>query len=525
VDYLAQTGSPTFTTAEAVSHGFINLANGNLHLEIPIASVSQRGSIGFTAKFVYDGRVWKIVNNGSSKSWQPTNVPNSTMGWRFVTTADAGAMTYNAANISCGGSNTYPQYTNFVWSAPDGTRHLFYLTTQKPGGCNAQDIPTAQGYAQDSSGYYLSLTSYTNATIYARDGTIVHADGQSAYTVKDNNGNYFSLDANGNVIDTVGRTVATYVTGSSCPAPANYCYNVTNSQNQTSQFQVFTETLSVSTSFGVSGVTEYSGSLSFIQKITLADGTSYSFGYDAIATPTPVYQGYGELTGITVPAGGTFGYGYTTFSDAYGNVNRWVNSRGIGSSQWTYTPAVISTCSPGSVGCQQKVTEAKPSGDTVIDTFTLNNGAWNVKQDSDSGTSTLLKTVATDFDFTNACSSPCFGAQYIRPTRKTITTPTVSSGNLYNKTEYGYDSAARGNVTQVSDWRYYTGSPSATADRTTTTAYQTITLNSGIGLSIYLPNDVTVTDASGTKYSETKTSYDSTSLTSLFFLILLEESY
>ena len=72
--YLLETGSPTFATTEPVPMGFINIANGNLHIEIPIANVPQRGGRPFVAKMVYDSRIWKIVDNGTSQSWQPTNV-------------------------------------------------------------------------------------------------------------------------------------------------------------------------------------------------------------------------------------------------------------------------------------------------------------------------------------------------------------------------------------------------------------------------------------------------------------------
>jgi hypothetical protein len=46
-DYLTQTGNPTFTTAQPVELGFINLGNGNLHQTIPLGSFPQRGSLPF----------------------------------------------------------------------------------------------------------------------------------------------------------------------------------------------------------------------------------------------------------------------------------------------------------------------------------------------------------------------------------------------------------------------------------------------------------------------------------------------
>jgi hypothetical protein len=43
LDYSVQIGRPTFTTPSPVEMGFVNLANGNLHLEIPLGSFRERG--------------------------------------------------------------------------------------------------------------------------------------------------------------------------------------------------------------------------------------------------------------------------------------------------------------------------------------------------------------------------------------------------------------------------------------------------------------------------------------------------
>src|SRR5207248_2774536 len=65
--YVYATGSPTFNTAYPVESGFVNVANGNLHMEIPLASPPQRGSLRVGAKLVYDSRIWKPV----SGVWYP----------------------------------------------------------------------------------------------------------------------------------------------------------------------------------------------------------------------------------------------------------------------------------------------------------------------------------------------------------------------------------------------------------------------------------------------------------------------
>lgn len=71
--YLNASGSPTFNTPSEVEMGFVNLGNGNLHLEVPYKTFPQRGAIQLNAGMVYDSRLWQIVNG----AWQPTNISNS----------------------------------------------------------------------------------------------------------------------------------------------------------------------------------------------------------------------------------------------------------------------------------------------------------------------------------------------------------------------------------------------------------------------------------------------------------------
>lgn len=94
----------------------------------------------------------------------------------------------------------------------------------------------------DSSGFHMYVTNYTSATIFAKDGTQVYP------SYKDTNGNFFTSDGNGNVIDTLNRTPVTKtVNGSST------YYDVLNSQGSTSRYTVTTATVNVNTNFGQSG--------------------------------------------------------------------------------------------------------------------------------------------------------------------------------------------------------------------------------------------------------------------------------
>ncbi len=315
---------------------------------------------------------------------------------------------------------------------------------------------------------------------------------------------------------TLGRTLVTKtVSGSSI------YYDVLNSQGTTSRFTVTTLNIGAQTNFGQAGVTEYSGGFTVIQSLALPDGTSYSFFYDHTSDP----YFYASLSGITLPTGpitlppGQIIYTYTNFADSYGNKNRWVNTRAAAGGTWTYAPAVISTCASGGVGCQQKVTVTRPSGDDTVYTFTLNNGAWNTQTDSYTGSSsgggTLLRTVTTDYDLSNACPDPgCTGAAYIRAIRSTTSDPSAGGTTLIKKTEYSYDSPQYGNVTAIREWNYYTGTPATTPDRETDMTYLATSSYTNKNI-IDRVTDKLVKDGSGTKINETATTYDSTTLTAI----------
>jgi YD repeat-containing protein len=496
--YLNATGSPTFVTPVKVENGFVNTANGNLHLEIPLGTFPQRGRIRLTAKMVYDSRIWQVVTNGSS-SWQPTNVANSQGGWRFVTTIDPGAVTETVSSTSCG-SGQLTTWQVFIWTDPAGTQHAFPISTSQ-NQCTGVNTATGDAYAADSTGFHMYVTNFNSATVFAKDGTQVYP------SMKDTNGNFFTTDANGNAVDMLNRTpVVKTVNG------ATTTYDVLNSLGSTSRFTVTTTTVNVNTAFGQSGVAEYAGSFTAVQSIALPDGSSYSFTYDSGTTA----GFYGELASMTLRTGGQVQYGYTSFADAYGNTNRWLTSR-RSSGTWSYTPQVLTTCAPGATGCQQQVIVARPSGDQTVFTFTLNNGAWNTQTQFYSGAAsggTLLRTIARDFDFSNACPfSGCTGNAYIELIRRTTTEP-IPAGNISKKTEYTYDNISYGNFATVKDWYYYSGTPSAAPDRELDIVY--LTSPSYVAKDIH--NRVTsrtVLNGAGAQVAQSLISYDGSALTSI----------
>jgi hypothetical protein len=493
--YLNSTGAPAFATTSKVENGFVNLGNGNLHLEIDLGAFPQRGSIKLGAKLVYDSRIWQIANG----AWAPTNVANSQGGWRFVTTADPGAVTETSTSTVCNGTQVIQTWQTFVWTDPIGTQRVFPITTSQ-NQCTGVNVTSGDAYAQDSSGFHMYVTNFTTATVFAKDGTQVFPQ------VKDTNGNFITADSNGNTVDTLNRTPVTKSVNGNVTT-----YSVLNSAGMTSSFTVTATTVNANTAFGQSGVIEYSGSFTAIQSIGLPDGTSYSFGYDSGTTS----GFYGLVTSMTLRTGGQIQYGYTNFADAYGNINRWLSTR-TASGTWSYTPLVLTTCAPGTTGCQQQVTFSKPSGDQTVYTFTLNNGAWETQAQFYTGAAggTLLRTVTRDFDFTNACPlAGCTGNAYIRAIRTTITEP-IPGGSITKKTEDSYDSIFYGNVSVLKEWNFYTGTPAANPDRETDFVFLT---SSG-----YVAKDIhnrvtsrTVKNGAGTQMAQTLTSYDGGTLTSV----------
>jgi RHS repeat-associated protein len=499
-DYSLQTGRPTFTTAQPVQMGFVNVANGNLHLAIPLGSFPQRGNRGFAAALVYDSRIWQVVNNGTSNTWQPTNVPNSWGGWRFVTSADPGttsALTGTATCIYNHARIPYAtDYNNFTWTASDGTQRLFpihirLLLTTVCGGTN---VSSGDAFATDSSGFHMWV-NYANATVFAPDGTQVYP------SVKDTNGNYFSTDSNGNVIDTLGRTPIRKTTNGN-----QITYAVLNSQGGTSNVVVTTETISVSTNFGQSGVTEYAGSITVIQSIQLPDGTSYSFTYDNGTGA----GNFGLVKTMTLPTGGQDSYTYFTFPDATGNRNRWLSTCSFGGGTWSYGPSVLGSCPSGFSTCQQVAT-AKPNGDVITYTFGLNNGAWQsqAQYKSKSGSQLVLaKTITSQWNTSNPCTTlNCTGNQFIQNVTETTTYPTPS-GSVTSSRQYTYDSINDGNVTKIQEWNFSSGSqPNRITSITYLTGYPHNIINR--------PSSITVSDGAGNPVAQTNITYDSYALTGI----------
>ena len=502
-DYSQALGAPTFTSAEPVELGFINAGNGNLHMEIPMASFPQRGAQPLTYKLVYDSRIW--YTNGLG--WDP----NTGSGWRFISSADVGTTGSSTWTTTCGSNPVKGDsgQNNFSWTSPDGTTHFFGGSLQFSNNCGGTVQLCTWGSAVDGSGYTMFYNTQTSCegpgrtlglTVFAPDGSQIQSQTGTGTGFKDSNGNYYSTDVHGNIIDTVGRTPVIVTT--SCGTNQT-CYDVLNSQGGTtrSHWIVTTESIPVHTAFGEPSITEYSGNLTVIQSIALPDGTSYNFTYDSGSASGH----YGEVTGITLPTSGTVSYGYTVYTDALGEYNHWVSKHISGGGTTTYTLGSVNTST-----LTQNVTVTKPSGDYKIYSFNVlggmtTYGAWKNQVAYYANGGTLLETV------NDSWTTDPYG---LKKGSETVTLPTPG-GSVTKQTTFAYSTTYRANPTTVKEWNYYTGTPSANPNRITNITYlsDTNSAYNNFGANILsLPTKIQVTDGSGNPLKETDYSYDTTSV-------------
>jgi hypothetical protein len=518
--------------------GFVNLGNGNLHQEITLGTFPQKGNTPpLTFKLIYDSRIWQ--NFGPSSVWNSQNVKNnqgqaSWGGWRFQDTA-RGWLELDTFPIPNCGQIAFP-----YWHSVDGSLHFLNFTPNNiTNPACGTSTATGSGPSIDSTAFLYQVTNFTfgssspQGTITARDGSLVFP------TPTDTNGNVYSVNTNGDLVDTLGR-VPVQTTTNCNNNPNQICYDVLNSesvytqgsspQGPRSRYTVTLTTISVNTAFGESELTECSTNctLQVISSIALPDGTSYSFTYDSGTSP----GNYGELSSVTLPSGGTINYTYATYEDLNGNRNRWANSWSDSTTggTWTFNPQLITQCALGTQNCQQQLTRTSPTGDDTVFNFTIINGAWKSSERNYSGGSTsggtLLKTTTTNYTMNNPCllSTPfnCESST-INEMDATVTLPTVGGNSIVKKTQLNFANPLYGDVTSISEWMFHSGSLPSTPDRTTYISYQNATsyisaniLDRPTSIAVCSPSGTDpACGGAGTPLSKITLSYDSTTPTGM----------
>jgi RHS repeat-associated protein len=463
-------GIPNNTTALPVPLGFINLANGNLHLEIPFGTMKQRAnSEPIFLKAVYDSRVWSLPGIG----WWGGG------GGGVVTNLAGGFATYDTQPFPCNDQISDIQEFNFRYYDSEGNVHIFFNSTgstvNTTVGVYCADNHPDSGYAADGSGYFIKVWNTVNGNLTNTNFVVYGPSGNQVYPkVEDSNGNFMNYlgtpPPGAPSVDTLGRTNPIVFTNACTTGPCNggscngnpnaTCIDVPNSNGGMSRYVVVSEQIDVCTAFHFGGGDEYctvpytdqhgrtipaNNRVTVMQSITLPNGTGYTFNYDSGTTPGH----YGLLTDVTLPTGATIHYTYSTFADAQVHnsnfsPNRWVTGFSTPDGNWTITPQVLGApACPAHLVCNQ-LTVTKPSGDQQVYTFSssgepgptdlwasaMYNGTWNTKIQYYNGTASGTPTMTTETDYTNPGVDPA-------PASVTVSMATPG-GTLVKQTAFTY---------------------------------------------------------------------------------------
>lgn len=499
----------------------IDLLNGNLHLEIPVLEVPQRGGRTLTWKFVYNSMIWTrtyVPNPGPPRSGGRYFASSGQSPWIFANPfswyVSSDNNTVQCAALPQQGS--YQLLTNYAIHEPDGTLHP--LPLQREMGSFSCLGETVSGPALDGSGlFYDDVTQ----TITLEDGTQISAG------MKDTNGNQagFSQDTFGinRMTVTDGPNVLfTTPLGVTRTAPQFRSYQFASSDGSTQTFRVDYEAIDVHSDVcrGIISSPCFERTTTDIvpHTFTLPNGRQYVL--------TWVNNSPEDLGQIDLPSGGAISYTYgdnyvpqpSHFSplNASGRravVTRTVTVNGV-ASQWTYSGGTVTdplgnsqvhvfgSVSPAGspnhfsgMNYERSVTfyQGLPSGGKIIKTVQKDYAAEPSPFSIDVVFARLIRTTTTlDNGLTNKVETD-FGDSFQYNANSAVCPCTgFRLNNPTEVREYDYGQGAAGSLLRRSDYAYLHRSNPAYAD-----------LNI-----VDRKNSVQVFDGAGTQKSQSQTEYD-----------------
>jgi RHS repeat-associated protein len=466
------TGTPPFGSFGGGPFDTINLGNLNVHFSIPVVNKAGRG-MPFTYALSYDSSVWAPVTNNGVTSWSPTN----NWGWHADTEVATGYVSYSYFSISCNprlGEYKYT-WTGFVYHDPFGTSHNI-LGYAELDDCSSVNNRNLVGQAVDGSGYTVSFYVDGSGTnqVTSRNGSVItppYGLSTGAATATDANGNQITADGTGKFFDTLSSTTPVLTVAGTSPKTFTY-----TGPSGSGVYTMNYGSYNVKTSFGCSGVSEYTGTVPLVSSIVLPDTSKYSFTYE-------ISGGYytGRLASVTLPTGGTISYTYTGANKgivcADGSTLGLTRTTPDSSTAWTYSRT-------GS-GTAWVTTVNDPLGDKTVINFSKDssttastNNFYETQRLMYQGASTLLLTTSNCW---NNNLSNCATQAVASPITQVDAYLTWPSGSQSHSQKL-YDSVS-GLMTAEKEYDYTT-----TILRNTTLTYTNMGSNVG-----YRPTCVQVT--------------------------------
>jgi hypothetical protein len=285
------TGTPPFGSF-ASGPDEVDLANLNIHLDIPVFSKPGRG-LNFTYDMTYDSSVWFPATSGSTTTWAPV----LNYGWSAQTQTAVGYISFTTISTYQAHPPCYiTQYSNFVYYDASGTPHPFVGTaghTVNPGsGCTATVTPLS-AIATDASGYTLSANGNGGAYVVSKGGETLNVPlnvGTGPATVTDRNGNQMTADSSGDFYDTLSSTAAALVVSGTGTSSSPMKFTYTAPSMAPASFQRNYTNYTLATNFGFTGsIGEYksAAAVPLVTSIVLPDGSQYSIQYESTpSTPS-----------------------------------------------------------------------------------------------------------------------------------------------------------------------------------------------------------------------------------------------
>lgn len=495
------TGTPVMGSFSS-GPDIINLGNLNAHFAIPVLSKPGRGmSLDYILSI--DSSVWTPVLSGGTRSWQSD--PN--WGWRAITEAATGYVSFQRNTVQClldPGTEyvpprppryaNFPQFTNYQYHDAFGVNHTGFSNIS--GGC-AGDIDPSNTTSTDSAGLTLDTSSATIIT--TPQGKVLNVPSGSANgaaTVTDRNGNQITTTTGSTFTDTLGMTALSVTGGAPNPLVMTY----TTSSGTPASVTVNYSTYTVQTAFGCSGVSEYGPtSIALASSVTLPDGSSYSFQYEA--TPGAPANVTGRVKAITLRTGGTISYAYTGGSNGIvctdGSTSGLSRTTSDGTTDYSRSGS-------GSAWTTTILDASSPRNQTIIKFQTAGNPAnfYETNRVVNQGLSTALLT--SDICYNAAVEPNCSTTALTLPITEVKRYTVLPNGNqsLKDTTLNSF-----GLTTGVDEYDFG-AAPHGIFLRKSLIAYAS--LGSGI---IGLPSSVTIQDGAGNQKARQTFGYDETAVT------------
>jgi RHS repeat-associated protein len=433
-----QQGIKAYGTYRGGEIDTVSMTSGGLSGRIPLVSFPQRGKLHLSYSLVFsrpnfsvatkcglDGCVYRYAfttSNFANSESPVVPVPDQGMAVGSVPITNQLGLLY---------------YSYSVLTA-DGAKHQL-------AALNSTEYETVDGTGLhahiDGSNEFLTDAEGTRYGFGSIENYIEN-------TQEDTNGNQISILPSGALLDSVGRTIpmlpSSFGTGGSGNCPSGplpvYLTNtwvVPGPSGGTSTYLFCWAQVSMVFSYNDNNNPPWSYvNHNFLQSVVLPNGTAWAFQYST--------DGWGDLTQITFPTGGTISYVWTGGGGCSSPLSRRLVSRmvnandGTGSHTWTYSYAVQSSTT--------SMTVTDPLGNNTVYTNTQIGPCsfyTTSVQDYQGAvqSSNLLKTVSTTYSSTVGPfpSASSYTGAYMNIVPTQITTTWAANGKTSQVTK-AYDS-------------------------------------------------------------------------------------